>query len=54
MGVNACNAAIAGKTLPADVKAPMQVVTHDNVDEHCPRRQSQRRRRTNPFAELVK
>ena len=32
MGVDACKAAIAGKTLPADVKAPVQVVTKANVD----------------------
>ena len=32
MGVDACKAAAAGKTLPADVKAPVQVVTKANVD----------------------
>jgi ABC-type sugar transport system substrate-binding protein len=32
MGVEACQAAIAGKTLPASVKAPVQVVTKANVD----------------------
>ena len=32
MGVDACKAAIAGKTLPANVKAPVQVVTKANVD----------------------
>ena len=44
MGVDACKAAIAGKTLPADVKAPVQVVTKANVDAAWPRRPSPRRR----------
>ncbi|WP_347353994.1 substrate-binding domain-containing protein [Intrasporangium sp.] len=33
MGVEACQAAIGGKTLPESVKAPVQVVTKDNVDK---------------------
>ena len=32
MGVEACQAAIAGKTLPEKVNAPVQVVTKENVD----------------------
>ena len=32
MGVQACEAAIAGKTLPEKVDAPVQVVTKENVD----------------------
>ena len=31
MGVEACQAAAAGKTLPTDVKAPVQLVTADNA-----------------------
>lgn len=32
MGLEACEAAMAGQTLPENVKAPVQVVTTDNVD----------------------
>lgn len=32
MGLEACDAAMAGKTLPTNVKAPVQLVTKDNVD----------------------
>lgn len=31
MGVEACQAAAAGKTLPADVKAPVELITKDNA-----------------------
>lgn len=33
MGMEACEAAMKGKTLPKDVKAPVQVVTADTVDK---------------------
>lgn len=32
MGLEACRAAMAGKTLPTSVKAPVQLVTKNNVD----------------------
>jgi ABC-type sugar transport system substrate-binding protein len=33
MGMEACQAAAAGKTLPANVEAPVQLVTKENADE---------------------
>lgn len=33
MGVEACQAAAAGKTLPANVKAPVELITKDNADQ---------------------
>jgi ribose transport system substrate-binding protein len=33
MGLEACQAAAAGKTLPANVEAPVEVVTKDNADQ---------------------
>jgi ribose transport system substrate-binding protein len=33
MGVQACQAAAKGKTLPTDVKAPVELVTKDNADK---------------------
>src|SRR4051794_30643630 len=33
MGMEACQAAAAGKTLPANVEAPVQLVTKDNADQ---------------------
>ncbi|UQU68276.1 substrate-binding domain-containing protein [Couchioplanes caeruleus] len=33
MGMEACQAAAAGKTLPADVEAPVELVTKDNADK---------------------
>lgn len=33
MGVEACQAAAAGKTLPENVKAPVQLITKSNVDQ---------------------
>jgi ABC-type sugar transport system substrate-binding protein len=33
MGMEACQAAAAGKTLPADVEAPVQLVTKENADQ---------------------
>ena len=54
MGVDACKAAIAGKTLPADVKAPVQVVTKANVDAALASAPKPAAPYENPFAELNK
>jgi ribose transport system substrate-binding protein/D-allose transport system substrate-binding protein len=54
MGVDACKAAIAGKTLPADVKAPVQVVTKANVDAALASAPKPAAPYENPFAELAK
>jgi ABC-type sugar transport system substrate-binding protein len=54
MGVDACKAAIAGKTLPADVKAPVQVVTKVNVDAALASAPKPAAPYENPFAELAK
>ena len=54
MGVDACKAAIAGKTLPADVKAPVQVVTKANVDAALASAPKPAAPYENPFGELNK
>jgi ribose transport system substrate-binding protein/D-allose transport system substrate-binding protein len=54
MGVDACKAAAAGKTLPADVKAPVQVVTKANVDDALASAPKPAAPYENPFAELNK
>jgi ABC-type sugar transport system substrate-binding protein len=54
MGVDACKAAAAGKTLPADVKAPVQVVTKANVDAALSSAPKPAAPYENPFAELAK
>ena len=54
MGVDACKAAIAGKTLPANVKAPVQVVTKANVDAALASAPKPAAPYDNPFAELAK
>lgn len=54
MGVEACRAAIAGKTLPANVKAPVQVVTKDNVDKALASAPKPGDSYDDPFAELLK
>lgn len=54
MGVDACKAAIAGKTLPADVKAPVQVVTKANVDAALASAPKPAEPYDNPFTELAK
>ena len=54
MGVDACKAAAAGKTLPADVKAPVQVVTKANVDAALAAAPKPAAPYENPFAELNK
>lgn len=54
MGVDACKAAIAGKTLPTNVKAPVQVVTKANVDAALASAPKPAAPYENPFAELAK
>ncbi len=54
MGVDACKAAVAGKTLPANVKAPVQVVTKANVDAALASAPKPAAPYDNPFAELAK
>lgn len=54
MGVEACQAAIAGETLPTDVKAPVQVVTADNVDAALSAAPQPGEAYDDPFAELLK
>ncbi len=54
MGVEACKAASAGKTLPANVKAPVQVVTKANVDDALASAPKPAAPYEDPFAELAK
>ncbi|WP_370287696.1 substrate-binding domain-containing protein [Nocardioides sp.] len=54
MGVNACRAAIAGKKLPADVTAPIALVTKDNVDKALQAAPAPFESYDDPFAELAK
>lgn len=54
MGVEACQAAMAGKTLPASVKAPVQVVTKDNVDAALTAAPKPGESYDDPFAALLK
>lgn len=54
MGLEACQAAMAGKTLPTDVKAPVQVVTKDNVDAALSAAPKPGEKYDDPFAALVK
>lgn len=54
MGVEACAAALAGKTLPENVKAPVQVVTKDNVDAALSAAPKPAAPYEDPFAELLK
>ena len=53
MGVEACKAASAGKTLPANVKAPVQVVTKANVDAALAAAPKPAAPYEDPFAELA-
>jgi ABC-type sugar transport system substrate-binding protein len=54
MGVEACKAAIAGKSLPAKVNAPVQVVTKENVDGALSSAPKPSAPNEDPFAELAK
>ncbi len=53
MGVEACQAAMAGKTLPEQVQAPVQVVTKDNVDKALASAPKPGEAYDDPFAKLV-
>lgn len=54
MGLDACRAAMAGKTLPTSVKAPVQVVTSENVDAALSAAPKPGDAYDDPFAELLK
>ncbi|HET7475224.1 MAG TPA: substrate-binding domain-containing protein [Dermatophilaceae bacterium] len=54
MGLEACQAAAAGKSLPASVKAPVQVVTKDNVDKALASAPKPGEAYDDPFAALLK
>jgi ABC-type sugar transport system substrate-binding protein len=54
MGMEACEAAIAGKPLPANVNAPVQVVTKDNVDAALSSAPKPAGPYDDPFASLLK
>jgi ABC-type sugar transport system substrate-binding protein len=54
MGMEACEAAIAGKQLPANVNAPVQVVTKDNADAALGSAPKPAAPYDDPFASLVK
>jgi ABC-type sugar transport system substrate-binding protein len=54
MGVEACQAAMAGKTLPASVKAPVQVVTKTNFDAALSAAPKPGGSYDDPFAALLK
>ena len=54
MGVEACQAAMAGKSLPANVNAPVQLVTKDNVDAALSAAPKPAAPYDDPFAGLVK
>ncbi|MCU1537686.1 MAG: D-allose transporter subunit [Humibacillus sp.] len=54
MGLEACRAAMAGKTLPASVKAPVQVVTKDTVDKALASAPKPGESYDDPFAALLK
>jgi len=54
MGLEACQAAMAGKTLPASVDAPVQVVTASNVDAALAAAPKPGEAYDDPFAKLLK
>jgi ABC-type sugar transport system substrate-binding protein len=54
MGLEACRAAMAGKTLPENVKAPVQVVTKENVDKALSAAPKPGESYDDPFAALLK
>lgn len=54
MGMEACEAAMKGKTLPASVNAPVQVVTKDNVDKALSAAPKPGESYDDPFKELLK
>ncbi len=54
MGMEACQAAMHGKTVPTNVTAPVQLVTKDNVDKALAAAPKPAESYTDPFAELLK
>jgi ABC-type sugar transport system substrate-binding protein len=54
MGVQACQAAAKGKTLPTDVKAPVALVTKVNADKAIAATPKPFEAYLNPFADLLK
>ncbi|SEG96006.1 ribose transport system substrate-binding protein [Nonomuraea solani] len=54
MGVEACQAASAGKTLPASVKAPVELVTKDNADKALAATPKPFGSYDDPFTSLIK
>jgi ribose transport system substrate-binding protein len=54
MGVEACKAAGAGKTLPANVAAPVELVTKDNADQAIGATPKPFGQYADPFTELAK
>jgi ABC-type sugar transport system substrate-binding protein len=54
MGVQACQAAAKGKTLPTNVKAPVALVTKDNADKAIAATPQPFQAYPNPFADLLK
>lgn len=54
MGVEACQAAAKGKTLPAQVKAPVALVTKDNADKAIAVTPKPFQAYADPFADLLK
>jgi ABC-type sugar transport system substrate-binding protein len=53
MGVEACQAAAAGETLPQEVKAPVQLITTDNVDKAIEAAPKPAEAYDDPFATLI-
>ncbi|MFI9840002.1 substrate-binding domain-containing protein [Nonomuraea sp. NPDC051941] len=54
MGVEACQAAATGKTLPANVKAPVELVTKENADKALAATPKPFGSYDDPFASLIK
>jgi ribose transport system substrate-binding protein len=54
MGVEACQAAQAGKDLPKNVKAPVELVTKDNADKALAATPKPFGDYDDPFKDLVK
>jgi ABC-type sugar transport system substrate-binding protein len=54
MGVEACKAIDAGKTLPANVAAPVELVTKDNADQAISTTPKPFGQYADPFTELLK
>jgi ABC-type sugar transport system substrate-binding protein len=53
MGVEACEAAVAGQSLPEDVKAPVELITKDNAAEALQKTPKPVGNYDDPFAALI-